>query len=120
MTRLAKLRFTSLGLACAGGLGAQSFAQSPPAGDLAPPPAMESGAPMQQSGPDGGARALVQSCREKAKASGLRGPERRAQVIDCVKAQDPRAAARMVCNDRGRAKGFSGPELKSFVRSCKQ
>jgi hypothetical protein len=63
-------------------------------------------------------RALVESCRADAKKQHLNGSLRRTHIIECVTAQNPRAAATMICRDSGRKKGLEGAQLKDFVRNC--
>jgi hypothetical protein len=100
-------------------------AQTPPAGDMesvpstpASPPANGKDSSDAVKATHGDARATLEACRANERGSGLRGEERRAHIIECVKKVDPHAAARMVCHDEGLAKGLSDDALRNYVRSC--
>jgi hypothetical protein len=101
-----------------------AFAQntSPPADQSAPPAADQGAAPAAPAAPAAGGKQtnkeIMASCRADAKSKGLKGPEFKSSVHDCVAAQKPKLAARMECRQQGKAAGKSGDDLKAFVKDC--
>jgi hypothetical protein len=87
------------------------------------PPPDQNEAPLDQGAapPTGGTlrgKELIAGCRSDAKSKGLRGPELKAAVHDCVAAVQPKVAARMQCRQQGKKQGLTDDPLKAFVRSC--
>ena len=69
-------------------------------------------------GKGGKMKAAMQACRTEVQSQGLKGPDRKKAVMDCVAKEHPEMAGRMQCRQDGMAKGLSGDDLKTFVRSC--
>jgi hypothetical protein len=61
---------------------------------------------------------MIQACRSEAKGKGLKGPDLRQAVQECVAKQNPRMGDRLKCRMAGKDKGLQGDELKTYVRSC--
>jgi hypothetical protein len=97
-----------------------TFAQTtpPPADQGGSPPSDQGAAPGGATGSKPSSKQLIASCRTDAQSKGLKGPELKASVHDCVAAQKPKVAARMQCHQEGKAQGKSGDDLKGFVKDC--
>lgn len=91
---------------------AQDAAPPPPAG--APAPADAGGA----GGKGGKMKAAIAACRTEVQSQGVKGPDRKKAMMDCVTREHPEFAGRMQCRQDGKAKGLSGDDLKSFIRTC--
>ena len=108
----------TLSLSCA-----EVFAQTTPpsdqapAGDQGPPPGAGDQA-MPGAGKRAPAKQVVADCVAQAKAKGLKGPDRKAAVDECVAAQRPKLAARRACRQQGKAQGLADDALKDFVKNC--
>lgn len=104
-----------------------AFAQNAPTqpGPGGPPGA---GAPPSAGpdapGPGGSAQPKGKEVREQCKADavsqGLRGPQRKAFIQDCVAKVRPDLAAAQQCRQQGKAQGMADADLKAFVRNCKK
>jgi len=90
----------------------------PPADQGGSPPSDQSAAPGGDTGSKPSNKELIASCRADAQSKGLKGPELKSSVHDCVAAQRPKLAARMRCRREGKAQDKIGDELKSFVKEC--
>ena len=81
-----------------------------------------SGAPMAgeaAGGAKGGKmRAAMQACRGEVQSQGLKGPDKKKAIEDCVSKQHPELAGRMACRDEAKSKGLSGDDMKSYMRTC--
>lgn len=103
-------------------LALPAFAQTPApdaGGPVAAPPA--AGAPGDEPAGRGGKaklKEMMTSCRSDAKAQGLKGPDKKKAVMDCVVKQRPELAGRLQCRQDGVAKGLKKDELKAFVKEC--
>ena len=103
-----------LALAASGLLVAPALAQGDPSGGAAP----MAGAAAGGGGKGAKMKAAVQACRTEVQTQGVKGPDRKKAIMDCVTKEHPEMAGRMQCRQDGMAKGLSGDELKTFVRTC--
>lgn len=90
------------------------FAQTAAPAPANPPAAPATPAPAAKPG---GKKVWAQ-CRADAQAKGLKGPEKRAAVQDCVAKVRPDLAA-AACRKQGKDKGLADQELRDFVKGCK-
>lgn len=106
------------------GLGEPPPAEEP----LSPPPPRERrGASPAETPPSlsdlptdrkGRPRAKELRAACKADAQGLRGPDRKRAVRDCIAQRRPDLAKRMDCRRDAKSRGLTGAELKAAVKSC--
>ena len=60
----------------------------------------------------------MSACRTQVQSQGVKGPDRKKAIMDCVTKDHPEMAGRLQCRMDAKAKGLSGDEMKTFVRSC--
>lgn len=65
-----------------------------------------------------GIKPLRASCRDEARAKGLKGVAKRQAVSACVVQQRPDLASREQCRSDGFSKGLRKQELHAFVKDC--
>jgi len=81
---------------------------NPPAAPATPAPAAILGGPEVRA-----------QCRAEAEAKGLKGPEKRAAVQDCLAKVRPDLAAAAACRKQGKDQGLADQKLRDFVKGCK-
>ena len=60
----------------------------------------------------------LQACRSEIQSHGLKGPDKKKAIEDCVTKEHPELAGRLACRDEAKSKGLSGDDMKSYVRTC--
>ena len=63
-------------------------------------------------------KVLVQQCRAKERAMGIRGKRMRHAVFGCLEEARPDLKPRLKCSERGADQGLSSQKLRAYVRSC--
>ena len=81
-------------------------------------PTFAQGAAPAAGGKGGKMKEAVAACRTEVQTQGVKGPDRKKAIMDCVTKEHPEMAGRMQCRQDGQAKGLSGDELKTFIRTC--
>ena len=123
------MRYAALALVVAFGLAAPALAQAPAASLSSAPPSPASTpvpAPAADLTKTGKPRAkeVRKTCRDEAKAQGLKGDARRKAVSDCFIKQRPDLAAqenaREQCFTDAKAKGMKKDARKDFMKECRK
>ena len=60
----------------------------------------------------------MQACRSEVQSQGLKGPDKKKAIEDCVTKEHPELAGRMACRDEAKSKGLSGDDMKSYIKTC--